>query len=97
MGQKPTCYVKLEFDPHQADRHELMSRVRDFGETVFHDMRGEPRFGFDFDVIDAAWTSFHFTATSEPPAKKAAKRVSTLLADAKLNAKVTVSDRLKDL
>lgn len=96
MGQKPTYYVKLDFDPDKADRYELMSRVRDFGETVFHDMRDEPRFGFDFDVIDAAWTSLHFTATSEQLAKTAAKRVATLLAVANLTAKVTVSDRPKD-
>lgn len=96
MGKKPTYYVKLDFDPDQADRYELMSRVRDFGETVFHDMRDEPRFGFDFELIDAAWTSFHFTATSEPLAKTAAKRVAGLLANANLTAKVTVSDRLQD-
>lgn len=96
MGQKPTYYVKVDFDPDQADRYELMSRVRDFGETVFHEMRDEPRFGFDFNVIDAAWTSFHFTATSEPLAKTAAKRVVTLLVEANLIAKITVSDRAGD-
>jgi hypothetical protein len=95
MGQKPTYYVRFDFDPDQADRQKLMSRIRDFGETVLYNMRGEPSFGFDLDVIDAARTGFHFTATSELLAIKAAKRVSALLADANLIAEVTVSDRLK--
>jgi hypothetical protein len=59
--QKPTYYIKLKFHRNQADRHTLMSHVRDFGETMYRDLRHESRLKFDFDIIDAAWDSFYFT------------------------------------
>jgi hypothetical protein len=97
MVQKPTYYIKVKFDRNQADRHALTSRVRDFGETMYRDLRHEPRLEFDFGVIDAAWDRFYFTATSELLARRAASRVVELLPGSNLTAEVTVLDRLDDL
>jgi len=90
MPGKPKFVVLIEFDTAQADRFELMHRVRNYGEDLWHAFRENPRIIVEFDVIDAAWDRLHFTVTSELLAKRASKVAEDLLRKANLVASVSI-------
>lgn len=94
MPRKPKFTIVIEFDRDQADRYDLMLRVRHYGDDLWRAFRDEPRVTVDFDVVDTAWDRVHFVTTSKIIAKRAAKIAEDLLQKANLTALVSVSGDL---
>jgi len=91
VTKKPEFRIVIQFAKDQDDRFSLMHRVRNLGEDLWRDFRGEPRVIVELEMVDSAWDLLVLKATSATLAESVAERARILLKNGNLTATVTVA------